>query len=180
MKFEYHTESGDPTAPLITWSTLKARTHAYDDQQSEVMDIAAGRISHAEEAMQCTLSARHITATFWADDFPTCGGLTLPRGPVIEIVSISDANEHTPTYELRRIGRSDRLHVTSTVTYPLTVVYRAGYESAADVPAAILDAVKTDICTRFMFREALATTSVNQVFDLDAFYRRNSRGTPIA
>ncbi len=172
-----------PSALPIEYVELKRRLKLAtddDEQRDDLMLFAAECVSYAERKMQISLMPRTITAHFWSDD-----QLRLPRGPVIEVVSCTDANSTAVTYELSTVGNSDRLTLTSTPSdYPLTVVYRAGHEldeyGAVTIDADILGLIRTHICTAWRFREAYSTSSIATVWKLDDFYREHGRGTPVA
>ncbi len=82
-----------------------------------------------ESETDCSLGTRTITATIFLEDV-RCGVVHLPRGPVQSVTSCVDADGNAIETELRAFGKDDQLKIAAGGTYPLTVIYVAGYATA--------------------------------------------------
>ncbi len=185
-----------PPANLpLTWQQIKSHIKPNDEEQSYVLDLLASATSHAEEKMECSLIPRTITATFDRNDvgefdsldqwttYPywchTHRGFWIPRGPIISITSVVDANNAAVPYKTQQDG--NRFTVIPTVPIhgrlPITIVYQAGYSA---VPADILNAIRVHTATMYRYREDITATQANAVHKLDDFYQFRGRGTVVA
>src|SRR5689334_4676348 len=140
----------------ITFAQAKAHLRLDDDsEQDYVTDLIRAATAHAENVMGRSLMQRTITATYYA--YATPLDLTyLPRGPVISVTSVTDANgREISNSVLEAAGNSARLRVNNGYSFPvnLTVVYEAGYESADEIPDDILHALKMHVSHLYMYRE---------------------------
>lgn len=166
------TSASGGTDRLISWEEIadQARIDNADEQElvERMIDAAT---DYAEEAMGCTLVARNRTMTF-RDGEP----MRLRWGPTLSIVSVVDGNDAAFTdYELRRTGKLELVHPNSSITYPVTVTYQAGYESAADVPSAILQAIRMHAATLYKVRESVMDKQMISVpQSVEDFYRLKS------
>lgn len=171
--------------PLFLWSQIKAHLRCDDDiQRSYVMDEPHGLLpaatAHAEQMLEMSLMEREMRVEFWENDL-----LHLPRGPVIEVLSCTDANENDVTFSTYTVGNSDRLELTSNVSkYPLTVVYRAGHQQNEYVQQAIdadiADAIRVHVAIKWRFRDELTSEALAMIQKLDAFYAFKGRGLRVA
>ena len=140
--------------------------------------LIAAATDYAESAMACTLTARNRTETLYeARGNPR--GHPLPYGPLIAVQSVTDADGSTVGsggYVLSRIGHTDRIRFTGSPAYPVTVVYRAGYATAVEVPAAIRQAILMHVATLYENRESVSEKGRTPVpHTLEEFYRLKSR-----
>lgn len=192
-----------PTGRIVDFALVKAHLNdvPLDSQQTYVERLIDAATSYAMEKMACSLLTQTITAIYYADDaaltpLPVDASdprvitsalyrspvLYLPRGPVTTISSVKDANNNNVAYSLERVGNADRVRLTSSssVNYPVTVVYAAGYANAGAVPADIVVAILAHVGTLFAIRESVLDRTLSVVpHSLDAFYKLRSRGTGI-
>ena len=158
-----------------------ARAHLRIDETSQgssPLDLyIAAAVDFAEDSMECSLMPRELMATFYGGE-----RVILPRGPVLDIVSVSNAVETATTaYTTRNVGNTIEILPTVSLLYPVTVVYHAGYESAAVVPAAIKAAILAHVGTLYENRESIADKSMAVVpHSLADFYRLKSRARGMA
>jgi uncharacterized phiE125 gp8 family phage protein len=184
-----------PAARPVEWATFKAHARLTGDDEQELgelyLDAAA---DYAAEAMGCSLMAQTITATFYTGE-----PVILPRGPVIQIVSVTDArsivldddgNEvtdedgntvtdddgHALTYNRWKVGHSDRLRINGPFVTPLIVEYTAGYPTADAIPASIRQGILVHAATLYEQRESVSDRTKTPVpHSLADFYRLKSR-----
>lgn len=161
-----------------TYAEAKAHLRLDDDsEQDYVTDLIAAATAYAENIMGRSLMQRTITATYFA--YATPLDLTyLPRGPVISITSVTDANgRDIENSVLEAAGNYSRLRVNNGYSFPvnLTVVYEAGYDSADDIPDDIKHAIKMHVNHLYLYREPVTAGRIEKVpSSLDDFYRLNS------
>lgn len=131
---------------------------------------------YAQDRMSMALMQQTILARFYAGE-----RVILPRGPVIEIVSITDREEIAVTdYELKHYGHVAEVLVKRHGGYPLSVTYAAGHASAAAIPAAIRVAIMTHVGTLYENRESVNDKGKLPVpHSLDDFYRLKSRSAGV-
>ena len=100
-----------------------------------------------------------------------------PPRPGSAVTSVTDGNGNAVTAcRLERTPTGDRLRFTGAATFPLTVVYEAGFASAAAVPAAIRVAILTHTATLYENRESVAPRAMAVVpHSLEHFYRLRTR-----
>ena len=172
-----------PTDPVVYPVTAsQASNHLrldddfYDPDQLEGLIAAA--TDYAESAMGCTLIARDRTAVLY-EPRANAGGHPLPYGPLASVQSVTDAGGSavpSPAYVLARVGHTDRIRFTGSPAYPVTVVYRAGYATAGEVPASIRQAILMHVATLYENRESVAEKGRTPVpHTLEEFYRLKSR-----
>ncbi len=166
---------------LFEWLSLKPHLRIDDDSfRGYVMDdLLPGATAHVENSLQTSLMQRAITA-----QFNQLEPLNLPRGPVIEVTSVKDNDGNDLAYTTYRVGNSDRIKLDSTVNvstdaYPIIVVYSAGYEAAADVPADIVDIIRNEVAIRWRTRDELTPEMDNMIKRLDRFYQYRGRGKQV-
>jgi uncharacterized phiE125 gp8 family phage protein len=158
----------------VTWAQAKAHLRLdTDDQQAYVESLIDAAVDYAQTRLHSTLLATTLTQAFYENE----SLLILPRGPVISVTSVTDANGAALEYTQSRVGSSDRLTLTSsTGAAPVTVVYQAGYPTAADIPKSIIHAILCHVGTLFENRESASDKNKMPVpHSLDAFYRLKSR-----
>lgn len=168
-----------PTERPVTWAECKAHLRLGSNaEQAYVEGLIDAATDYAEQSMGCSLVTRTITASFEAGE---C--LTLPRGPLVQLLSATDADGLvvTAAYRPVRVGRSDRLVRTplsaGPAVWPLAVVYRAGFGGAGQVPAGIRHAIRMHVATLYGNREHVTSAAgVKEVpGSLTEFYRLHSR-----
>jgi uncharacterized phiE125 gp8 family phage protein len=146
-----------PVLPVVTWEEAKAQLSlSSDDRQTEIeamiaaatqaLDGPAGWLGRC--LMQQTLELR-------LDEFPA-GEILLPYPPVAEIEAIvyvdtngAEQEAALNSYRLLGAGSRWRLAPVYGAAWPsaraeneaVRIRYRAGYESAEDVPAPIRQAI---------------------------------------
>lgn len=169
MKLSQAQPATTPVSYAQMSSHLRLNT---DDDRADVLDMIDAAVDFAEEAMACSLVNRVITATFFDNEV-----LALPRGPVVSISSITDANSVSPSYRLERYGHQDVIVALASFKAPLVVVYVAGWGAAAsDVPADIRQAIKMHAAAMYENRESIADREMVPVpHSLADFYRLRSR-----
>lgn len=143
--------------------------------------LIATAVDYAQEKISCSLCEQTMTATFYDGEF-TGGILRLPRGPIIDVVSVADANGAITDFTIYRVGNSDRLLLNVAATAPVTVEYSAGYGAAEDVPAAIRQALLTHCGTLYENRESVITGTIvaSVPNSLEDFYRLRARTKGVA
>lgn len=131
---------------------------------------------YAQDRTALALMAQTITATFYDGE-----QILLPRGPLIEIDSVTDAGGNEVTaYDLRHVGRSTFILPAGAPARPLVVVYQAGHATAAEIPASVRLALLCHIGTLYENRESTGEKPRTPVpHSLDDFYRLKGRGTGI-
>jgi uncharacterized phiE125 gp8 family phage protein len=107
--------------------------------------VIPNAISTCQNEANVSLITQTITAIAYDENDPAVHHSTirLPRGPVQNIVSVTDSNNAvlaTSTYELRREGLTDYLRIKYTnPAYPLTIVYNAGFgDEPTDIPGDLM------------------------------------------
>lgn len=163
-------------------------------------------VDYAQDAMATSLLSQTITAQFYIEDArneaytpyfsPFSIGtqwdsalcwnrqipsLLLPRGPVSGIVSVTDGlGNNVTNFALTKVGTNDRLWVKTAYSYPLTIVYTAGYADGPSVPAAIRVAILAHVGTLYARRESVTDKALMTVpHSLKDFYALKSRRTPV-
>jgi hypothetical protein len=157
-------------------------------------DLLPAAYDRAETFMECALAVQTITAIY---DIQDVGGFRaaewndldkwfgksrweLPRGPILSITSILDANGNPVTYERHTAGNAEfiiPLQPLISSQCPVTVVYTAGFET---IPASILDCIRVDIATHYMVRENTSNLAANPIHKIEEFYKFKGRGTILA
>jgi hypothetical protein len=142
-----------------------------------VLDLIAGCTQDAEDAMQCSLLTRTITAIF-----NDCERLYLPRGPIKSITSVTDAKGAITNWTLQGHGTADLLVLPNGFHGPLTVVYQAGFADTADtLPAKFRNAIRNHVGTLYENRESVSDKPMSAIpHSLELFWERNRRGIPAA
>jgi uncharacterized phiE125 gp8 family phage protein len=168
-----------PSTPaLITWDQIAAQLRLdQTDDEDYVNDLIDACTDYAETALESSLLNRTITATFYRQDT-----LWLPRGPIVSITSVTDANGNHPPYDLEGYGTADLLVCPQGHVSPLTVVYVAGFGTdSTNVPAQIRQAIRVHVSTLYENRESVADKNMMPVpHSLESFYRLNARRRGIA
>jgi uncharacterized phiE125 gp8 family phage protein len=176
---------------------IDSDVQALTAEQNYVNSLVAAATEYAEEALYASLVTRTITATFFLDDGPS---LTLPRGPVQSITSVTDQDGAHPGYTLERYGRYDQIicpswrlpmpYMAIWDNYPviqqlprrsLAVVYQAGFgDAATNVPADIMQAIRVHVGLMYEQRQSATDRTITAVpHSLEAFYRLKSRQVPV-
>lgn len=171
------TQSRIDTDPIMSGVT--------DDYLGLLIDAAT---EAAEVALYSSLVPRTIAATFRTQSvaFYPFARLDLPRGPVIEIISVTDSAGATiTTYELEHVGFVDRVKLTASASFPLTVTYRAGYvaqdNATAAVPSDLTLAILTHAATLYENRESVSEKAKTPMpHGLEMFYAAKRRDTGAA
>lgn len=149
--------------------------------QTYVEGLIDAATEYAEEATESSLAPRTLTAIFNEGE-----EIILPRGPLLSITSITDDDDDEITdYEIERRGLSDRLIIDADFSYPLTVVFEAGYEDTgtgtSGVPAMIRHAILCHVGTLYENRESASTDALKAVpHQLADSYRLRRRGLGMA
>lgn len=145
-------------------------------EETYVALLIAAATDYAEERLSASLMPRTLRATFY-DAEP----LVLPRGPIIEVLAITDRDQVAVTdYELKNYGRATQVIANQHGGYPLSITYQAGYASADAVPADIKLAILTHVGTLYENRESVSDKARIPVpHTLDDFYRMKSRSVGI-
>ncbi len=163
-----------PTALPFEWPILKAHRVLEDEDRELAMIYAAQATAHAEELLEMSLVTRTITATFYSGD-----ELYLPRGPVSQVVSVTDATSATIDYLHERIGNRDYITIGADYVRPLVVVYTAGY-AVDKVPADIVGTILVHAATLHAYREQFTPEGIRTVYKLDEYYKRRGHGQVVA
>jgi uncharacterized phiE125 gp8 family phage protein len=182
-----------PTDTPVEWSDAMAhlRLDTTTDQSYVEMLITAAT-SYAEERMSIALMPRTILATFypheWAwNPLATLSlplaiynrPLVLPRTPLIEILSVTDAagNLIDPSnYRIDHRGYAARVWLQQQYLPPVTIIYQAGYANADAIPMHIKLGILQHVATMYEQRESVTEKTVMNVpQSLDAFYNLHSR-----
>lgn len=127
---------------ILTWAEIKAHCRIEEDTEQDYLTSLALACAQAfEKETDIAVGSRTITVTYSVNDMKCdYNRIHLPKGPVVSITSI--ANEETTldgdTYELRKIGHTWYVYLTSTLSTPITVTYVAGHSS---VPQLVKQAV---------------------------------------
>lgn len=166
----------EPETPLVV-SLESVKLHCKVDSEAEddlITEMILAATDYAEDAMGCTLLARDRTEILNAGG---TGLLPLPRGPILSITGITDdLGRKITSYRVVRTGLMDWVQVQGSYTLPLRVDYRAGYETAQDVPPAIRQAIRMHAATLYAHRESLSEVSLQPVpQSLADFYRLKRR-----
>jgi hypothetical protein len=106
--------------------------------------------------------------------------VVLPRGPVSAVTSVLDGAGNAVTgYVLERTAIGDRLRLTGSDSYPLTVTYTAGYANQAAIPASIRVAIMAHVGTLNANRASANAGGAKVVpHSLEAFYKIKARRIP--
>ena len=173
-----HWTQAQPGAATITWPAMKAHLRLdVDDEREYVTQLVAQATAHAEALLQQALMPRMVTATFDAGE-----SIELPRGPVLEVQNVTDSEGVEVSYAVRRRGHTVTVDLDDglPVSYPVEVVYSAGYSGSAAVPPDIIGAIRIHAATLYSWREDASPVAASKVHHLDDWYRYRSRGTPVA
>jgi hypothetical protein len=157
------------------------------------MDLLAGCTTYAESLLQCCLLPQTITAVYdirdlgihpWEPlniyELGAGKGFALPRGPVISVESVVDANDVALPYRRHTTGNLDLIvpdFPLAAAQCPITVVYQAGYEV---IPPALLNCIRVHVATIYMVREDITSLPANAVHKIDDYYRAIGRGSYVA
>lgn len=163
---------------LVTFAEMQAQARIDDDdEQAYVESLIDAATDYAEEALGATLIARERVIVFRDGE-----QMRLPWGPVLSITSVIDGRDQAFTdYELRTRGKLEIVQPNSSIGYPVTVTYRAGYENAAAVPSSILQAIRMHVATLYKVRESVLEKALQSVPQtLEDFYRLKSRRIGVA
>jgi uncharacterized phiE125 gp8 family phage protein len=179
------------TPPLVTFPQMQAQLRIDGvDEQDYITDLIDAATEHAENALATSLIRRNITATFYDENasihntnFNQNGTrLYLPHGPVASVTTVTDTNGNALTYRFGASGHAEYITITSvSYTYPITVVYVAGYgTTAATVPADIRMAIRTHVASLWSNRESISEKAMVPVpHSLEQFYQLRRRTTPV-
>jgi uncharacterized phiE125 gp8 family phage protein len=163
----------------VTWADAKRHLRLDGDGEAAyVTSLIAAATDYAESEMACTLTARNQTAVLY-EAWGNPVGHPLPYGPLLSVQSVTDADDAAVSadgYVLTRVGHTDRIRFTGSPAYPVTVVYRAGYATAEQVPASVRTAILMHVATLYENRETVSETGRTPVpHTLEAFYRLKAR-----
>ena len=174
------TVTTQPTGAILTAAQLAYHLRldtdlaASADEQAYVADLLAAATVAAEQALECSLLSRTITATYAAGE-----SADLPRGPLATIVSVTaDGVPLALTaYGVRTVGYTATVVPVAPWAASLVVVYSAGYGSAADVPADLRQGIRVHVGTMYENRESVLSGSIITPVphSLEMFYRNRSR-----
>jgi uncharacterized phiE125 gp8 family phage protein len=174
-----------PTNPLFQPADLAYHCRLDSDlaadatEQQYLTDLLAAATEYAQEATASSLLTQTLTASYYTGDTDNREWLTLPRGPVTSVISVTSNGEPVTQFTLTRIGNTDRLQVPNGWQEPLTVIYTAGYGvDPQDCPGDIRHAIRQHVATLYEYRETVTEKSTATVVPhtLDAFYQRKNRG----
>lgn len=160
-----------PDAYTVYFEQLWEHLRVEQDQAGPIRLYLMAAVEYAERRLASAILPQSITVRF-EDGEP----MKLPRGPLLEITSVTD-DDGTPitAYVLRYVGRSILLELKRSATFPLTVVYRAGYTTTT-LPNAIKVAVMTHAGTLYENRESVSDKAKVPVpHSLEDFYRAYTR-----
>jgi len=166
--------STDPTDAVVTFGEAAAHMRlANSADQTYVTKLIAAAVDFAEDSMETSLAPRTITANFY-DGEP----IILPRTPLISISSVT-ANEVALSfgtgYTVKHVGRAAEVKLLSG-SYPVVVVYQAGYADVTRVKPSIRQAILMHVATLYENRESITDRAKLSVpHTLEAFYRLNRR-----
>ncbi|MGC4030251.1 MAG: head-tail connector protein [Tepidisphaeraceae bacterium] len=154
-----------PDTMPVSYESLRAHCRIdTDDERLLLLDYIAQATEYAEQKLGMSLVTRTITAKFDKGE-----ALHLPRGPVLDVVSIKDEDGNDVAGRHFRVGNSDR--IATQHPGPLTIVYTAGYVS---VPADIAGSIRLHAATLYSWREDRTAAAANPVHRLDDFYAARS------
>lgn len=180
-----------PTSPpLATFAQLQSQLRIRSGEEEQyILDLLDACTEYAEQTLDSSLLTRTITATYWhqgAVDFwgspeRYADRVFLPRGPVISVTSVIDANGQNIGYQSQRFGLADFVQFMGPYASPVVVTYQAGYGATADtVPADIRMAIRTHVAHLFERREAADEQAVvNVPLSLVSFYGQRRRTPPV-
>lgn len=165
-----------PTADTYPVTIADVQTHLRLPNTTGVAIILQGATDYAEDALSMALLPRTILATFYSGE-----RLILPRGPLLEIVSIKDANDTSVTaYKIKHQGHTAEIIPDAGIIYPASITYRAGYATAADIPASIRLGILAHCGTHYENRESTSDKSKQAVpHSLADFYRLKSHNVGV-
>lgn len=165
-----------PTATPV--SRMDAEDHLrLDGTTSDGLDnFIAAATDYAEDRLSAALTPRTIRATFYDGE-----DLIFPRGPLIEVQSITDRDQTATTdYEIKHIGNTAQVLLTRPIQYPITITYQAGYASATAIPASIRVAILMHVATLWENRESITDKPKSIVpHALEDFYRLQRRSVGV-
>lgn len=167
-----------PESLPVTWAEAKAQCKiTLDSEQSYVESLIEAAADYAQEAMACSLMQQTLQIIFETGD-----DLLLPRGPILSITSVVDADDDDiSSYRLVHVGKLSRLVLNQAATFPLTVTYEAGHSVAALIPASIRLAIKQHVASLYAVRESISEKGMLPVpHSLQDFYRLHSRALGVA
>lgn len=174
---------GLPTYRLIDTNEIRRHLRingsVYNDDIEAFIDAAT---DYAESAMSVCLTAKTIAAVFEPGK-----PLTLPRGPLISIVSVTDSvSGLIASYDVKHCGHAVTVVPGRSPSGTTTIVYRAGFalpdgtESPAAVPAMIRQTIKMLVGTYVEARESTTDKPRTTVpHSVDDFFRRQSRAVGV-
>lgn len=172
-----------PTTEPVTWAELQAhaRIVGNDDQTYGESLITAAR-EYAEQVTGLAIMPQTWTMkldNLWYDGSVVRGGaITVPRPPLVSVSSIAYVNDTGTTstiaasvYTANIASSPGRIYEAYGQSWPLvrdqeaavTVVYVAGYATAAAVPKSIKQAILILANHWYANREPVASVSINAV-----------------
>jgi hypothetical protein len=167
-----------PTGRPVSWEELKVQRRLSTDAEKSLGEMYIDAASdYAEDAMSCTLMARTYLKTFYNGE-----RLTLPRGPLLGVVSVRGHGDNADRpYDISHSGNLAEVVISGSVAYPVSVTYRAGHETAAAIPAGIRLCLLQHAATMHDNRESVSDRTKTPVpHSLADFYARKSRSTGVA
>jgi uncharacterized phiE125 gp8 family phage protein len=147
------------------------------DDDAYLLTLIDAATDFAEDSMATSLVRRKLLATFYDGQ-----NLDLPRGPIDEVVSVTDAEGVDVTdYELISVGSVTRVVLNVAAVRPVQAMYWAGYASASQIPASTRLAIMTHVATHYATRESASDRTKTVVpHSLEDFYRLKRRGASVA
>lgn len=150
-----------PTPPAVTLAEAKSHLRVeINDEDSLITNLIAVATSMAEHELGRALVTQQLAINL--DGFPR-GEIALKMPPIVEIISIQYLDEDgalqtldSTTYKL---VKDSLLPCVKADTWPqgtdVEVVYRAGFGTAADVPAQIKQWILVHVASMFQNRESI-------------------------
>jgi len=148
-----------------------------DGRDSGWLDnFIAAATDYAEEKLSAALMPRTIRATFYDGE-----ALILPRGPLIEVQTITDRDGAATTeYEIKHTGHTAQIVLTRSIQYPISITYQAGYASAQTIPSSIRLAILMHVGTLWENRESITDKTKTIIpHSLEDFYRLKCRSVGV-
>ena len=156
-------------------SLAEAKTYLrvdHGDEDSLISSMITAARRFAEDYTRSALIAQQWSLAL--DKAPAGRFITLPRGPVMSVVSIVtvDDNDISTPFDLGQVVlslRDGKVHLKDTASWPtstrvtdgITITWQAGYgASASDVPAPIRQAILQLVAQMYQDRSVLPAGAV--------------------
>jgi uncharacterized phiE125 gp8 family phage protein len=122
---------------VLTWADIKAHCRLDDDYEKDyLVNRGKAAVELFEKESRIATGQRTVTIVYSEDDLANACRLEIPKGPVISITSITDADGDvfaTDAYELRKSGHYWYAHLEHTGTAPITAVYEVGHATVSEL-----------------------------------------------